>query len=326
MKRFFYLILFISIFALGSSPFSGGPISGGGGAEVSGLTDASNVTITGGSVTGLTELGAETITDGTLSISGGDLTTTGTVSAGTLTDGTLSISNGIISGAIDLTATGTITSSILTDGTLSINAGNLTTTGTVSAGTLTDGTVSIDSGIISDVIDIIASGTVQGGTLTDGTLSITDGDLTTTGTVSAGILTDGTLTISGGDLTTTGIVSGKQLFVDGSSSLNLTVAQISSTVIGNPTQSGNVIHVLPVIEDGLGFDLILGLTAAFYYRLDPNANDSIFLDGVSCTDGKYIGLTTVTAGSGLSCRTMKTGASSYDWVCYTVQGAWACEP
>ena len=274
MKRFFYLILFISIFALGSSPFLGGPISGGGGAEVSGLTDASNVTITGGSVTDLTELGADTITDGTLSISGGDLTTTGTVSAGTLTDGTLSI----------------------------------------------------NSGIISDVIDIIASGTVQGGTLTDGTLSITDGDLTTTGTVSAGILTDGTLTISGGDLTTTGIVSGKQLFVDGSSSLNLTVAQISSTVIGNPTQSGNVIHVLPVIEDGLGFDLILGLTAAFYYRLDPNANDSIFLDGVSCTDGKYIGLTTVTAGSGLSCRTMKTGASSYDWVCYTVQGAWACEP
>ena len=175
---------------------------------VSGLTSSSNVTITGGSVTGLTELGADTITDGTLTISGGNLTTPGTVSAGTLTDGTLSISNGIISGAIDLTATGTITSSILTDGTLSINAGNLTTTGTVSAGTLTDGTVSINSGIISDVIDITASGTVQGGTLTDGTLSITDGDLTTTGTVSAGILTDGTLSISGGDLTTTGTITG----------------------------------------------------------------------------------------------------------------------
>jgi hypothetical protein len=94
MKRFFYLILFISIFALGSSPFSGGPISGGGGGG-----------IVSGSVTGLTELGADTITDGTLTISGGNLTTPGTVSAGTLTDGTLSITDG------NLTTTGTIAGS-----------------------------------------------------------------------------------------------------------------------------------------------------------------------------------------------------------------------
>ncbi len=58
-------------------------------------------------------------------------------------------------------------------------------------------------------------------------------------------------------------------FVDGSSSANLTVAQLSSTVIGNPTQSGNVTHILPAIEAGLGFDVILGLTAAFVFRLDP---------------------------------------------------------
>ena len=117
----------------------------------------------------------------------------------------------------------------------------------------------------------------------------------------------------------------KPTFVDGSSSANLTVAQLSSTVIGNPTQSGNVTHVLPAIEAGLGFDAILGLTAAFYFRLDPNANDSIYLDGVSCGDGKYIGLTTVTVGDAISCRAMKTGASSYDWACYTAKGAWACE-
>ena len=114
-------------------------------------------------------------------------------------------------------------------------------------------------------------------------------------------------------------------FVDGSSSANLTVAQLSSTVIGNPTQSGNVTHVLPAIEAGLGFDAILGLTAAFYFRLDPNANDSIYLDGVSCGDGKYIELTTVTVGDAISCRAMKTGTSSYDWACYTAKGAFACE-
>jgi len=117
----------------------------------------------------------------------------------------------------------------------------------------------------------------------------------------------------------------KPTFVDGSSSANLTVAQLSSTVIGNPTQSGNVTHVLPAIEAGLGFDVILGLTAAFYFRLDPNANDSIYLDGVSCGDGEYIGLTTVTVGDAISCRAMKTGASTYDWACYTAKGAFACE-
>ena len=117
----------------------------------------------------------------------------------------------------------------------------------------------------------------------------------------------------------------KFTFVDGSSSANLTAIQLSGTVLGNPTQSGNVTHVLPAIEAGLQFDTILGLTAAFYFRLDPNANDSIYLDGVSCTDGKYIGLTTVTVGDAISCRAMKTGASTYDWACYTAKGAWACE-
>ena len=117
----------------------------------------------------------------------------------------------------------------------------------------------------------------------------------------------------------------KPTFVDGSSSANLTVAQLSSTIIGNPTQSGNVTHILPAIEAGLGFDAILGKTAAFYFRLDPNANDSIYLDGVSCGDGKYIGLTTVTVGDAISCRAMKTGTSSYDWACYTAKGAFACE-
>ena len=121
------------------------------------------------------------------------------------------------------------------------------------------------------------------------------------------------------------ILNSKHTFVDGSSSVNLTVAQVSSTVIGNPTQTGNVTHVLPAIEAGLGFDAILGLTAAFYFRLDPNANDSIYLDGVSCGDGKYIGLTTVTVGDAISCRAMKTGASSYDWACYTAKGAFTCE-
>ena len=152
-------------------------------------------------------------------------------------------------------------------------------------------------------------------------INATGGNVTGLTNLGAANLTvTGTANVTG--VTWTGLVP---TFVDGSSSADLTVAQVSSTIIGNPTQSGNVTHVLPAIEAGLGFDAILGLTAAFYFRLDPNANDSIYLDGVSCGDGKYIRLTTVTAGDAISCRAMKTGASAYDWACYTAKGAFACE-
>ena len=153
--------------------------------------------------------------------------------------------------------------------------------------------------------------------------TITGGSVTGLTNLGAANLTvTGTANVTGA--TWTGLTP-KFTFVDGSSSANITAIQLSGTVLGNPTQSGNVTHVLPAIEAGLQFDTILGLTAAFYFRLDPNANDSIYLDGVSCTDGKYIGLTTVTVGDAISCRAMKTGASTYDWACYTAKGAWACE-
>jgi hypothetical protein len=153
--------------------------------------------------------------------------------------------------------------------------------------------------------------------------TITGGNVTGLTNLGAANLTvTGTANVTGA--TWTGLTP-KFTFVDGSSSANITAIQLSGTVLGNPTQSGNVTHVLPAIEAGLQFDTILGLTAAFYFRLDPNANDSIYLDGVSCTDGKYIGLTTVTVGDAISCRAMKTGASTYDWTCYTAKGAWACE-
>ena len=153
--------------------------------------------------------------------------------------------------------------------------------------------------------------------------TITGGNVTGLTNLGAANLTV-TSTVTATGATWTGLTP-KFTFVDGSSSANLTAIQLSGTVLGNPTQAGNVTHVLPAIEAGLQFDAILGLTAAFYFRLDPNANDSIYLDGVSCADGKYIGLTTVTAGDAISCRAIQTGASTYDWACYTAKGAWACE-
>ena len=190
---------------------------------------------------------------------------------------------------------------------------NITTLGTVTTGTWNATKIGISYG---------------GTNATNATDARTNLGLGSLATQNADNVTVTNFTVSGAvnatGATWTGLTP-KYTFVDGSSSANLTAIQLSGTVLGNPTQSGSVTHVLPAIEAGLQFDTILGLTAAFYFRLDPNANDSIYLDGVSCADGKYIGLTTVTVGDAISCRAMKTGASTYDWACYTAKGAWACE-
>ena len=205
-----------------------------------------------------------------------------------------------------------------------IGSTSITTLGTVTTGTWNANKIGIGYGGTNATNATDARTNLGLGTLATqnaDNAAITGGNVTGLTNLGAANLTvTSTANVTG--VTWTGLVP---TFVDGSSSADLTVAQLSSTVIGNPTQSGNVTHVLPAIEAGLGFDAILGLTAAFYFRLDPNANDSIYLDGVSCGDGKYIELTTVTVGDAISCRAMKTGASSYDWACYTAKGAFTCE-
>ena len=107
---------------------------------------------------------------------------------------------------------------------------------------------------------------------------------------------------------------------------NLSAAQLSGTQLNNYGQTDDNTQSLAAIASGLSFDTILGTTVAKYFRLDPGASDSIYLDGVSCTDGKYIGVASAAIGNAVSCKSFQTGATpDYDWFCVTVFGAWACE-
>jgi hypothetical protein len=106
---------------------------------------------------------------------------------------------------------------------------------------------------------------------------------------------------------------------------NMTRTQAFGGLIGNYNQANDVVVSLPAIEKGMNFTVILGTTVAKYYRLDSNENDLIILDGVASTDGKYIGISSAVQGAAVSCVTIQTGASAYDWACYTVSGAWAAE-
>lgn len=105
----------------------------------------------------------------------------------------------------------------------------------------------------------------------------------------------------------------------------LTANQCSGGIINNYGQSADVTLTLPAIAAGMHFTVILGTTAAFFLRIDPNASDSIYLDGVTTGDGKYVGVTTTQVGYAIQFTAFQTGASAYDWYATTISGPWLAE-
>jgi len=105
----------------------------------------------------------------------------------------------------------------------------------------------------------------------------------------------------------------------------LTIDQCYGGMINNYGQAADVTLTIPTISAGMNFDVILGTAVAKYFRLDPDANTLIILDGVASTDGKYIGIAAAVQGAAVTCRAIQTGAAAYDWACYTISGAWAAE-
>lgn len=111
-----------------------------------------------------------------------------------------------------------------------------------------------------------------------------------------------------------------------SASGNVTVAQVSGGIINNYGQANDAVLTLPTAAKGYNFVFIAGTTVAKYLRLDTQATDQIYLDGVAGGDGKYIGVASVAAGNSVSCITFQTGATpDYDWFCSTISGAWVAE-
>jgi hypothetical protein len=104
-----------------------------------------------------------------------------------------------------------------------------------------------------------------------------------------------------------------------------TAAQVSGVQYNNYGQAANVTLGLPAISAGKSFRVVLGTTAAYYWRVDPNGTDTAYLDGVSTGAGKYIGVSSAAAGNELVCKSAQTGASSYAWFCSTISGSWAQE-
>ena len=105
----------------------------------------------------------------------------------------------------------------------------------------------------------------------------------------------------------------------------LSAEQCTRGMINNYGQTDDVTLTLPAAAAGYNFIVVLGTTVAKYFRLDPDAGDKIYLDGVADTDGHYCGIASAVAGAAIQLIAFQTGAGEYDWLAMTISGAWVME-
>jgi hypothetical protein len=204
------------------------------------------------------------------------------------------------------------------------------------AGTSVNYVVDAYQNATGNTVDALLRGNVIAGTATVGLeIARTAGTLTTgiklTGTIGTDIslqngetisnATDGVVTISGGLRAL--IKEDVEAATD-----SLSVNQCSGGLINNYGHADNTILTLPAAAAGLNFTVILGTTVAKYFRILPYgaANDSIYLDGVTTGDDKYVQITSAVAGAAIQFVAFQTGATpDYDWYASTISGGWIAE-
>lgn len=122
--------------------------------------------------------------------------------------------------------------------------------------------------------------------------------------------------------TKSGVIS---LNVIKSATGTLSASEMKGQTVNNYGQAADVVLSLAPAYNGASFSVVLGTTVAKYFRIDPDAGDKIYYDGVADTDGHYIGIASAVAGSALQFKAFQTGASSYDWYVSVISGAWTME-
>lgn len=106
---------------------------------------------------------------------------------------------------------------------------------------------------------------------------------------------------------------------------SLSAWQLKGSIVNNYGQAADAVITLAAAAVGLSFIVILGTTVAKYYRLDPNANDSIYLLGTTTGDGKYVGIASAVKGAAISFTSFRSGAATYDWYATPISGTWVAE-
>ena len=101
----------------------------------------------------------------------------------------------------------------------------------------------------------------------------------------------------------------------------LTASECSGTTISNYGQSAENTQTLPTAVAGLSGVVEIGTAGAGAFHLKAGATDKIYLDGNPLDDGDKVSLSIPVVADFFSFKTFKTGASTYDWIVRTGQGA-----
>jgi len=133
----------------------------------------------------------------------------------------------------------------------------------------------------------------------------------------------GNTTPAAGTFTT---LKGKSDEIIKSATGTLTAAEMSGQIINNYGQTADTTMTMDAGVKGATFPVLLGTTVDKYWRLDPDASNTIYLDGTSCGAGKYVGIASAVAGAAASVKAFQTGATTFDFYFSAISGAWACEP
>jgi len=119
--------------------------------------------------------------------------------------------------------------------------------------------------------------------------------------------------------------TGAQKYVAKSATGTLSSSDCTNSTIVIYGQTGNITLTLPPAFKGGSFTVIIGQTAAYYLRLDPNGSEVQSLNGVDLGAGKYIGVSSMTKGNSITYKAIQTGASTYQWAAFSVTGTWTVE-
>jgi len=199
--------------------------------------------------------------------------------------------------------------------------------------------VAITGGSITGITDItVADGGTGASTLADGGLVVGNGTAAVE-VVAAGATTE--ILVGGGASTnpvwTTATGTGAPVraesptLVTPTSTIktntktatgDLSVAEVSGTIISNYGQDDDATLTLPEAAAGLSFMVVCGTTVAKYFRIKANTDDKIYLDGVAGADNGYAGIASAAVGAAITFASFQTGAEAYDWIATTLSGTW----
>ena len=175
------------------------------------------------------------------------------------------------------------------------------------------------TGVVPQTIGFTISGGTTSKTLTVEDNTQTNQDLTT----DSGPTFDHLHITNGADIG--GYLTGQNKEIIMASTHTLDAVECKGTIINNYGQAADAIITLPPCAVGLSFIVLLGTTVANYYRLDPNASDSIFLNGVTTGAGKYVQIASAVQAASISFIAFQTGSGVYNWYASSISGTWVAE-